>query len=161
MLPFRLRALWDGLCEFGAILPIVLLVSFLWLLALIGLARLGLGIPLREQGVIELFCSLDGWAGKSLFFAMAVILASVVEELVFRGGLYRALKFNLDRRSATILSSAIFALMHFNLVSLLPLYVFGALLVKNYERFGNIAVPIIIHAAFNFNSLLIVTLHAL
>jgi membrane protease YdiL (CAAX protease family) len=81
-----------------------------------------------------------------------------MEDFMFRGGLYRALKAALGRKFATILGSAVFAMVHFNLLSLLPLYVLSVFLVKSYERFGNISVPIVIHAVFNLNSLIVIAL---
>ncbi|MDR3273755.1 MAG: CPBP family intramembrane metalloprotease, partial [Puniceicoccales bacterium] len=150
--------LGESLCGFGVALPVVWLVSYLWLTLLIFLNKCGLNVPLCEQGTVVLFTKLSGFFPKFLFSIMVVILAPIMEELIFRGGLYRAFRSNLSRRSAAILTSAIFATLHFNLVSLLPLYVLSFLLIKSYDRFGSVLIPISIHAAFNCNSLLLILL---
>jgi membrane protease YdiL (CAAX protease family) len=158
-MPFNwLRSLRDSLCEFGVVLPIVTLASDLWLAVLGGLNRCGLPISLDEQAILKLFMDFDGWWQKLLLVATAVLLAPVLEELVFRGGIYRALKLSMGRKFATILTSAIFAVLHFNLVAALPLYVLSVLLIKNYERSGDISVPVLVHAAFNLNSFAVIAL---
>ena len=47
----------------------------------------------------------------------------------------------------------LFAMMHFNALSFLPLFLLGMLLCRSYERTGNILVPIGFHALFNANNI--------
>jgi hypothetical protein len=46
-------------------------------------------------------------------------------------------------------SSALFAAVHFNMVSFLPLLVFALVLVYLYETFQNLLAPIVAHSLFN------------
>lgn len=148
----------EGLSCFGTALPIVLLTSCLWLAFLLFLNKCGLKIPINEQGPVVLFTNLSGFLPKFLFSVMVVILAPIMEELVFRGGLYRAFRRELKRGAAAILTGVIFATLHFSAISLLPLCVFSILLAKSYDRFGNIWIPIVVHGAFNCNSLILIML---
>jgi membrane protease YdiL (CAAX protease family) len=148
----------EGLSCFGAVLPIVLLTSCLWLAFLLFLNKCGLKIPINEQGSVVLFTKLSGFLPKFLFLVMVVVLAPIVEELVFRGVLYRAFRRELKCGAAAILTGVIFATLHFSAISLLPLLVFSILLAKSYDHFGNIWVPIVVHGAFNCNSLILIML---
>ena len=44
---------------------------------------------------------------------------------------------------------SLFAVVHANLLSFAPLLLVGILLARNYERSGNLLVPILFHAFFN------------
>jgi membrane protease YdiL (CAAX protease family) len=72
-----------------------------------------------------------------------------VEEALFRGILYPAIKQLGYPRVALWGSSAFFATVHFNMATFLPLLVFAVVLVYLYETFQNLLVPITAHALFN------------
>ncbi|MEO0414980.1 MAG: CPBP family intramembrane glutamic endopeptidase, partial [Verrucomicrobiota bacterium] len=91
---------------------------------------------------------------KSLIFTavsciLAVIVAPVVEELLFRGYLYPALKKQTSALFAALVSGAIFAVVHANLPAFLPLWSLAILLCLSYELTRTIWAPIGIHALFN------------
>jgi uncharacterized protein len=77
------------------------------------------------------------------------VFAPLVEEALFRGILYPAIKQSGWPRLALWGSSTLFALVHFNMVTFLPLLVFALVLVYLYETFQNLLVPIVTHAVFN------------
>lgn len=84
----------------------------------------------------------------------AVILAPLLEELVFRGILQTSLLRLLGGRRwpALLLASAIFALTHGGVVTwhgLLPLMVIGLVFGYVYERTGSLLAAILTHALFN------------
>jgi hypothetical protein len=80
---------------------------------------------------------------------IAVVFAPIVEEALFRGILYPALKRLGRPRLALWGSSALFAAVHFNMVTFLPLMVFALVLVYLYETFQNLLAPIVAHSLFN------------
>src|SRR5204863_6383154 len=84
-----------------------------------------------------------------VYGCMAIILAPIAEEMLFRGILYPTLKQNGFRRSAFILSSFIFALVHLNLMLIVPLTFLALVLALLYEFTGNLSAPIAAHCLFN------------
>jgi hypothetical protein len=88
-------------------------------------------------------------AQKVILGVVAVVFAPVVEELLFRGILYPALKQRGRPRLALWGSSALFALVHFNMATFAPLLVFALALVYLYESFQNLLAPMVAHSLFN------------
>jgi membrane protease YdiL (CAAX protease family) len=92
-----------------------------------------------------------------LFFIGAVVLAPVVEELLFRGVLLRALLRRFEPVTAVLASALIFALVHYvgdpNTLPFLPaLTGLGALLAVVALRSGDLSTAIFIHAGFNLTT---------
>jgi membrane protease YdiL (CAAX protease family) len=79
----------------------------------------------------------------------AVVAAPLCEEIVFRGYLYPVLKKFSGIGPAALSSSLVFAAAHGNLTALLPLLIFGGLLVLLYEKTGSLWAPIAAHFCFN------------
>jgi len=88
--------------------------------------------------------------GKQMLFAFtAVVLAPLMEEILFRGVLYAVIKEAGHPRAALWLSSLAFAAIHANKMSFVPLMFFAVILALLYERTGRLIAPIAAHAAFN------------
>lgn len=79
----------------------------------------------------------------------AVIVAPICEEVVFRGYLYPAAKKFTGPWVAGVCSGLVFAAAHGNMVSMLPLFIFGMVLAALYEFTGSIWAPIVVHFLFN------------
>ena len=95
-----------------------------------------------------------------LFFIGAVILAPMVEELLFRGVLFRGLLRKVGPVPAVLVSSIIFALVHFigdpNTLPFLPaLAGLGAVLAVVTLRTGDLSAAIFMHAGFNLTTTII------
>jgi membrane protease YdiL (CAAX protease family) len=102
-----------------------------------------------QQMVQELQDSSLNVAEQVVLGLIAVVFAPVVEEALFRGILYPALK-NLHRPGLALWgSSALFALVHFNVATFVPLLIFAVVLVRLYESFENLLAPIVAHSLFN------------
>lgn len=144
-----------SLVSFGWIFPITLITSCLWIAVLWVLKNCGFNIIFEEQSTVVLFSQLDCPLFKFLFSVIVVFIAPFIEEYVFRAGIYRILKGSFSKKFAAFCASMVFAGMHVNLVSLLPLFVLSLLLIEIYENSGNIYVPIVVHGAFNLNSILL------
>jgi uncharacterized protein len=98
--------------------------------------------------------------GVTLLLAgfIAVIVAPIVEEIVFRGVLFRALADRIGLWVGAIISSALFAVIHIEVVTSQPialggLFAVGLALALAFHYTGNLLVPIIGHAVFNAASL--------
>jgi membrane protease YdiL (CAAX protease family) len=88
-------------------------------------------------------------AEKTVLGVILVVFAPLAEEALFRGILYPAIKQRGYPRLALWGSSALFAAVHCNMASFLPLLVFALVLVYLYETFQNLLAPIAAHALFN------------
>ena len=152
------RTLSRCLVLFLLTMPCVLLVNLAWNLLLNGLKSLGVPIDDQPQEVVTLIAEARSFFPLIGFFILAVILAPLAEELIFRGAIYGFLKRRFSRWLALFLSAFAFALLHANLASFLPLLFLGIVLALVYEASGNIRVPILLHALFNAHQLLILIL---
>jgi len=79
----------------------------------------------------------------------ALVAAPIVEEFFFRKFLYRVLKFNFGILLAALISSTVFALIHFTISSFFVLLLLGLFLCYTYEKYGILAAPIFSHSLFN------------
>lgn len=133
--------------------PAVEAASRLWKIVLAWLEW-----PQDPQPAIEYLQNLGG-VGELLAWTIAVVvLAPMAEELLFRGAIYRFLSARFPNGAAVAISAVAFALMHQNVASILPLTVLGAALAFAYRYTGRLITPIVMHAAFNLNSLVLVVL---
>lgn len=106
------------------------------------------GAPSTQEAVKILRDSQDGRVLGLMAFT-AVIVAPVVEETIFRGYLYPAVKRWIGVLPALLITSLVFAAGHGSAPLVLPLLALGVLLVLAYESTGSIWMPIAIHACFN------------
>jgi len=80
---------------------------------------------------------------------VTILLAPLAEELLFRGVLYPTVKQFGFPRAALWGSSALFAVIHFNVAIFIPLLLLAVLLVWLYEKTDNLLAPIAAHVTFN------------
>jgi CAAX protease family protein len=85
-----------------------------------------------------------------------VLLTPLVEELLFRGVLYQALRRSMPIGSSVLVSSLVFAAMHMSLVLFIPFMLMGIILAIVYERSESIVPTILLHACNNGIILLII-----
>lgn len=134
-------------------MPLIWVGSLVWNALLLVLQQNGIIEEAQPQPLISLFQDGGNVAAISLLALMAVVLAPIVEEIIFRGCIYRFFKSVMTIHFAQLLSGIIFAFMHANLLSFAPLVIVGIVLAKVYEKTGNLAVAIWFHAFFNAFSL--------
>ena len=96
--------------------------------------------------------SLRGTKHFGLVIAIAVI-APIIEELIFRGYLYKAWRFTrLGFIGTLLLISTLFSLIHvgqYHWPTLLVIFCFAILLGIAREKTGSVLVPILLHAINN------------
>ncbi|HTJ26899.1 MAG TPA: type II CAAX endopeptidase family protein [Candidatus Limnocylindria bacterium] len=78
-----------------------------------------------------------------------VILAPIVEEMVFRGLLFGALSPRIGILAAALISALIFGLVHGDAVLFPTLAALGLINALTYAATGNLVVPISLHALNN------------
>lgn len=135
-------------------LPGIWIAALFWTSILSALEEAGAIQTIEPQELITLFQDGGDPVAIGLLVIMAIILAPIVEEIIFRGCIYRFLKSQTTLVTAQIISGSFFALMHANLMSFVPLVLVGVFLARVYEKSGNIMVAIWFHAFFNAFSLL-------
>jgi uncharacterized protein len=91
----------------------------------------------------------DAWGNRFALGFAAILIVPWAEEMLFRGILYPAVKQWGFPRLACWGTSMAFGAIHFNLVTFLPLTLLALVLVRLYERTGNLLAPITAHSLFN------------
>lgn len=89
---------------------------------------------------------------------IAGIVAPIVEELIFRGLVYRRTKKMTGTIAAAILSAALFGVFHGNWVQAPYAFIIGIVAVFVYEKFKSIVAPIMLHMSANILSVLLMTM---
>lgn len=79
----------------------------------------------------------------------SILIAPVMEEIIFRGFVYTRLKRGMPVWLAAVLSAALFGAMHGNLLWSAYTFISGVILVWCFERYGSLAASILLHMAFN------------
>ncbi|MCB0323784.1 MAG: CPBP family intramembrane metalloprotease [Bdellovibrionales bacterium] len=90
---------------------------------------------------------------------LAVVVAPLVEELMFRGALYTWLRAHLNATGTIVVSSLLFAMLHpQGAVGVLPLTCIGMVLAFLREWRGRLTSCIAAHACFNAGTLIMILL---
>ena len=103
----------------------------------------------QEQQAVHALRVTSAWSSRLLLAGLAIVLAPMAEEILFRGILYPAIKQAGFPRLALWGVSLLFACVHFNVVTFVPLLVLALMLTALYERTDNLLAPIAAHALFN------------
>lgn len=140
-----LRDIKIGILGYLTTLPILSLILLIVLVILQLIKYEPPSVPLFELFYEE--------SRPKLLFTLTIlvtIIGPVAEEVFFRGFAYPALRKRLGVKNAIILVSFVFALLHTNLVGLLPIMVLGILLAYLYEKTGSLIPSITVHIIHNF-----------
>jgi membrane protease YdiL (CAAX protease family) len=103
----------------------------------------------EEQLPVRVLRVSMSWPGRITLGMAAILLAPLAEEILFRGIIYPAVKQAGYPHLALWGSVLLFAAVHMNAVTFLPLAVLALLLTALYERTDNLLAPIFAHALFN------------
>ncbi len=87
-----------------------------------------------------------------MYAVFAVVLAPVMEEFIFRGGIYRVVRKECSFAAAALVSSLFFGVAHANLVWSTYAFLLGMILCGVYEKYHSIAANIVLHLSFNLTS---------
>ncbi|MBI4660206.1 MAG: CPBP family intramembrane metalloprotease [Verrucomicrobia bacterium] len=101
------------------------------------------------QDTVQTLQAAESTELKILLGLLAVFVAPVAEELVFRGILYPAIKQRGFPRLALWGTSLLFAAIHNNAMIFLSLTLLAVLLTLLYETTDNLLAPILTHSLFN------------
>ncbi len=141
----------EGVITFLISLAPVFAVGFAWNAFLSAL-----GVPADPQDLVRLFRNTSNLPMLCFLVGLATLIAPLTEELVFRAGVFRFLHSRVAPFNALLLSSVLFGAIHMNLASFPQLAVLGVIFSLSYQRTGNVAVPMLAHALFNLNTILMI-----
>jgi hypothetical protein len=144
-------AIKSGAVTFFIAMLLVDVTLILW-----GFLLTRLGLPMVNQEFVDIAENTNSPWLKASLMAIAVVLAPIAEEIVFRGGLFRYFRTRIPRRLAIGLTSVLFGALHVSwdsglvgLPSFAPMVVLAAVFCLAYERTGSIGTVIFAHALFN------------
>jgi len=94
--------------------------------------------------------------GGSIYMEVlaAVIMDQIVEELLFRGLVYRRIRNYAGRMPAMVLSSLFFGIYHGNVVQGVYAFAIGMLFAFIYDKYKTLIAPILAHVFANLVSVL-------
>lgn len=144
------RAALRGARVFVTLLPLVLATSLAWQAALPIF-----GIEPEPQDLVTLFANTGDWPALAGMIVLAVLIAPLTEELLFRIGLFRWLRTRVPRVVALLIPAVVFAALHGSLSVFVPLAVLALGLALAYERDGHPLIPIVAHSLFNLHTLVL------
>jgi membrane protease YdiL (CAAX protease family) len=102
-----------------------------------------------EQSIIELFNGSQTMQQRIIIIILAVTIAPIAEELMFRFFIYGVLRRYFGCFVGLTFNALLFAAVHGHLPSFAPLLVLGACFTLAYEWSGSILVSMSMHALFN------------
>lgn len=103
----------------------------------------------EDQPTLKVLQASSGVWQRVWFGLAAILVAPLVEEVLFRGILYPAIKQKGHPHLAFYGTSILFAAIHSNLMTFIPLTFFAMVLVMLYERTDSLMAPITAHCFFN------------
>jgi membrane protease YdiL (CAAX protease family) len=136
--------------------PILLTIGFIIMFAVVLLLQWTsvstlekLGLSPESQSAVKLVTDAKSLWTIIYLGVFAIVIAPVAEEFIFRGMLFPFVKQLGFPRLAWFGVSFLFAVIHLNLPTLMPLFVLALALTWLYDRTDNLLVPIVAHALFN------------
>ena len=107
------------------------------------------GGELKPQDVVQFLQDAESPRDRLAVMAMAIVIAPVAEEVIFRGYLYPVGKRYVGPFASLVATSLLFAALHGHVSSVPALFTLAACLGLAYEKSGTLIVPMVMHAVFN------------
>ena len=101
------------------------------------------------QSSMALFALAENGFDTALLIIFFCIVAPAAEEMLFRAFFYPPLLLRFGRAAGILLTALIFAAMHLNMWTFLPLFVGGLGFALLYDKFRNLWVNICAHMTWN------------
>ena len=137
---------------FNVVICCILFVPIIFLISIV--SKLLLPEFTEQQQVQDLRASFFEIISRDGI--MIILLAPIIEEVVFRGLFYAALKSYFPWIVSLIFSSVVFSLIHENILAFTLLFSLSLLLTFIYELYGKLFYPILIHSCFNITMLFLI-----
>lgn len=144
---------WSNFKQIANIKEILIVVATQIFLS-IGLSNLSLGFLASTNMTKALEAANDTFGNPTtdkelvFFLISVVILAPLLEEIIFRRIVFKRLNLKLSFITSAVISSAIFGIGH-ELLAILGAIVFGVTCCVLYRKYNNLLVPIAVHFVNN------------
>ena len=135
------RALSTGVILLLAATPLILLAEVI--------TQSFFGGGSSRQEIVDLFNSSQTIRQRVMIIVLAVVVAPMSEEFIFRFFIYGVLRRYFGVVVGLLFNAALFAAAHNHLPSALPLFVLGGCFTLAYEWSGSILVAMAMHTFFN------------
>jgi len=144
----------QGVIFYLAAMPLVAVAGVLYRLFLVAVKY-----EVEPQGVVKILLdpAHSPWL-QGYLVVLALAVAPIAEELLFRGVAFPVLMKHANARLALCCVSILFACAHFHVPSVVPLFVLAAAFAAAYAYSDSILVPMVMHVLFNGVSLAVVFL---
>ena len=134
----------QGIKKYLVTLPLIILAGFI-----INLISSYYGINPEMQDVVKWILEENSiFILMSLIF-FGIIIAPLIEEIIFRGFLQSALKNYFGRRYAIVISASLFAAVHMDVFAFFQILILGILLGYLYEKTQTLVASVVIHILHN------------
>lgn len=107
------------------------------------------GCDFYLQDVAQALTASAPWPMRTALFFIAIIVAPIFEEIVFRGVLLPFMVRRAGFWPGLVLVSVVFGGLHFHLPSFFPLFLLSVMFGLAYARTQSMLVPIGMHILFN------------
>jgi uncharacterized protein len=135
------RAISTGIILLIAATPLIFLAE--------AITQGAFGSGSSKQEIVDLFNSSRTIDQRVLIIILAVVVAPMAEEFLFRFFIYGVFRRYFGVAVGLVLNSLLFAAAHTHLPSAVPLFVLGSCFTLAYEWSGSILVAMAMHALFN------------
>jgi len=133
-----------GLKRYLVTIPVIMLAGFI-----INAVFSYYGIMPEIQDVVQWVLAEDSAIVLACLIFFGIIVAPIMEEIIFRGFLVPALKSYFGIRYAIFISAAVFAAVHMDMFAFLQIFILGVLLGYLYEKTQSLAASIVVHILHN------------
>jgi uncharacterized protein len=113
------------------------------------------GAGSSKQGIVDLFNESQTLGQRVLIIILAVVVAPIAEEFIFRFFLYGVFKRYFGKVFGVASNALLFAAVHAHLPSFAPLLVLATCFTLAYEWSGSILVSMTMHSLFNSFTLVV------
>ncbi len=141
-----------------SVLPLIW--ATMYLIRYIGRFFFGPEYEISQHEQLEIITTYPRLQLQILVFVVAVVIAPVIEEMIFRGLFQTVIRSFFERRDSKLeirgrvwlpvfISAGLFSMVHGNVPHWPALFLLGVCMGYAYEKSGSLFRPIFIHALFN------------
>ncbi len=139
-----------GRAWFLAVPMVIVFLPLAWLLQFVCLSALTkFGWAPENEAAVTVLADAQAWWLRAYLVVFYIVIGPVAEEFIFRGILFPFFKQHGWKGAAWFGVSFVFALIHWDVVAFLPLFLLALMLTWLYEMTDNLLAPIIGHSLFN------------